>query len=464
VTGVTDSANISRAAAANADVLLGPGNWYLNGVTITANGLRLRGSGEGTIINVPAAGTGITLNNPSQFTLRDMSFSLGASSLGIQVNGAVDSTFQDLYATGANAAGFVKVNGDDATEQHWTDVVCRNVGGIPFDYERTNGNDTGGLYFDRFRIVSPPSGASYGFKFNATGAGVPNVNVLMTQCISDNMPGTSVLFNNVASVLLTNCWFTCATTAASGTACLHITGGNTYVLDGCRTVQACSSGAAYNVLLDGAVQDVLIEDHQFYGVANIALGLAAVGANFVLGPTYYSNCTTLTDTNTALSNCNVVVGPRVIYTNGAGGAGSTIGIVDSNAPSVVKFIRNSAGSLQVLNNAFSASILNLSDAGILAINGTDTAQGITTGGCSFANGTAAQIAEVTTDAMVYLVCTTTGTAFSLAIGPTSGVAYTLLNNVPAIAGTLYTVRLPAGWYLKWSGTAVGLAQQAYVSC
>ena len=76
-------------------------------------------------------------------------------------------------------------------------------------------------------------------------------------------------------------------------------------------------------------------------------------------------------------------------------------------------------------------------------------------------GAAAQLAQTAADSMLYIVIGTAGTALTIAIGPTSGVADVLVNSVAATSGTMYTVRLPAGWFVKvtattatWTTTAI----------
>lgn len=83
----------------------------------------------------------------------------------------------------------------------------------------------------------------------------------------------------------------------------------------------------------------------------------------------------------------------------------------------------------------------------------------------FAASTAAQLADTTRDYTVYLECTTSGTATSITIGPTSSAnAATVMASAAATAGTVYSVRLPAGWYLKWAGTTTAFANQVAVGC
>jgi len=81
------------------------------------------------------------------------------------------------------------------------------------------------------------------------------------------------------------------------------------------------------------------------------------------------------------------------------------------------------------------------------------------------SGTAIQLTDVTRDYMVYLECTTSGTATSITIGHTSSANdATIMASAAATAGVVYTFRLPAGWYFKWTGTTTAFANQVAVGC
>jgi hypothetical protein len=81
-----------------------------------------------------------------------------------------------------------------------------------------------------------------------------------------------------------------------------------------------------------------------------------------------------------------------------------------------------------------------------------------------ANGTAAQLADLTRDYMLYLSVGTAGTALTIAIGPTVGVADTIYTAAVATAGQSVAFRLPAGWFWKWSATTATLAEQTAIGC
>lgn len=96
--------------------------------------------------------------------------------------------------------------------------------------------------------------------------------------------------------------------------------------------------------------------------------------------------------------------------------------------------------------------------------GSNTAQSAPVLTPSFVSGTAAQLSDTSRDYMVYLQCSTAGTALTVAIGPTSTPANTIINSSTATLGELISIRLPAGWYLKWSATSAAFAQQKAIGC
>jgi hypothetical protein len=369
--GTTDTKNINAALVANASVVLASGNWYLNGVTISASKVSLQGSGLGTIINVPNGDTGITISNPTELTLASMSFSLGTGSLAILVNGAADSHFHDLWFTGSAAAGGVQVNGDDATEQHWSDCMFRAVGGVAFNYVRTNATDTGGMYLDRIRCVAPPATATHGFQFNSSNAGGTAVNLFMDECVSDSYYGDAIYMFNVSNVRVSETWMGISG-ASAGADPLHISGANCYnhAYVGCYTVNGIAAGI--DVVIDASAHDILITGHVFDGGAgNTALGLAAAAANIIIG-TYKNWTGTLTDTPNAFPNLTAaqIIQPCVFYTNGGGAALGAVAFADTSNPSdPYKYFRNSAGVLQIVNGAFSSVLASLDDSGDLTLTG-----------------------------------------------------------------------------------------------
>ena len=81
------------------------------------------------------------------------------------------------------------------------------------------------------------------------------------------------------------------------------------------------------------------------------------------------------------------------------------------------------------------------------------------------SGAAIQLTDTTRDYMVYLQVTTSGTATSLTMGHTSGASdVTIVTSGAVSAGTLWSFRLPAGWYFEWTGTTTAVGNQNAVGC
>jgi streptogramin lyase len=80
---------------------------------------------------------------------------------------------------------------------------------------------------------------------------------------------------------------------------------------------------------------------------------------------------------------------------------------------------------------------------------------------SFVSGTALQI-NANQDVMLYVTVTTAST-IAIAWGPTSSTTLTLVPSVAATVGCFYSARVPAGWYVKITGTIADLTIEA-VTC
>ena len=127
------------------------------------------------------------------------------------------------------------------------------------------------------------------------------------------------------------------------------------------------------------------------------------------------------------------------------------------------------GSLHIESSGNSDGNLTVDGAvthtGLTVLNGgTDTAGSAPVLTPTFANGTAAQLSDLTRDYMVYLEIGTAGTALIVKIGPTSTPANTIISSGTATSGELIAVRLPAGWYLEWSATTATMANQTAIGC
>jgi hypothetical protein len=114
-------------------------------------------------------------------------------------------------------------------------------------------------------------------------------------------------------------------------------------------------------------------------------------------------------------------------------------------------------------------------AGNVAVSGTQSVGGILTASAgvkstlsnvltpTFSTGVAAQLSDTTVDYMVYLEIGSAGTAFSVAIGPTSTPSHTIVASGTATTGEVVSFRLPAAWYVLFAITTGTIANQIAIS-
>ena len=110
-------------------------------------------------------------------------------------------------------------------------------------------------------------------------------------------------------------------------------------------------------------------------------------------------------------------------------------------------------------------------AGVFSVGGKLTLNGGTTTAGSapvltptFSSTVAAQLTDTSRDYVCYLQFGAAGTAMSVAIGPTSTPANTIINSAAVVAGECINFRIPAGWYTKVSFTTTTLVSQKAIGC
>lgn len=369
-TGSADTTAIAGAAASASYIRLSPGSWHIKAPQIAQPGIWLQGSGPATVLNVLAGQGGLTVSGTSDLCLSDMAFSLAPSSRGATVSGAGNSFFSRLWFTGPAAAGGVAVNGDAGAEQTWTDITFSNVGGTAFGYTRTTAADTGGMYLERVRAVSPPAAAAHGFAFTSAAAAPTPAYVYLYNCSADSYSNDAWVFGNVTGVQADNLWGTLGGSANPGACPVHITGGGSIRLDGGYLYQPQPAGKVAlvdgggnawfggGIILDGA------------GSGGYALGLTAASAAWVAD--VFSYAAELTDAPWVMATGTAARTPATFITQGNAGAGQAIGVDDAAAPGSQVWIRNSGGTLQFLDAAFGTVIMTLDQSGNLTVAGSIT--------------------------------------------------------------------------------------------
>src|ERR1700733_4809188 len=82
----------------------------------------------------------------------------------------------------------------------------------------------------------------------------------------------------------------------------------------------------------------------------------------------------------------------------------------------------------------------------------------------FVSGTASQLSDLTRDYLVYFTIATGGGTVTIAIGPTSTPATTIVNGAVGVAGVVIPIRLPAGGVPGIPGATSTIGRQIAVGC
>jgi hypothetical protein len=409
VTGATDRTAIQARLSQGYEVRLGPGDFYLNDVLTPANGSSLIGSGiASTVIHQVN-----TAKNVINWSGGFLSY-VTVKSLTLQGPGSGTGKGISLISTG-NVQGC-----------HFEDLLIKSFGSNGFHAEilivssltnvtsQSNGNN--GFVLAGGTNTSVAFQNCWALSNTAAGYDLENCTYTSLDACAADSNGTGYFIFNATGVTLNGCG--CEVSAN----CFQVSGGTSVTLNGCFTYQ--SSGKSFWVM-NNAKNVTLIGCTE-----NNPLGGVTASFQFDAG-----------------TSTNVL------------GWGFTTAPIQTSPPNQ---LNDGAGNLAIAGTSY---LSTTSIFGLASHNaGTVTSASAPAITPTFANNTASQLADTTRDYMVYLQIGTPGTAFTLAIGPTSGVATTIVSSATPTATELFAVRLPAGWFLKWAGTSTTLARQTAVGC
>lgn len=232
--------------------------------------------------------------------------------------------------------------------------------------------------------------------------------------------------------------------------------GGGWWLTGCNDV-AMVSCDSFSTAAAGSADGTSFKIDTCFGInlfGAYVSGNAAIGVWFT-GGSYGSSVWGVTETATGSPTASIQTD-----------AGTNVYIAGYNLTTAPSY---APGTVALVSGAFSvfgaAEIQSLTTDNPVTVNG-----GLNTSGSApaltptFASGTAAQLSDHTRDYEVYLQFGAAGTAMSVAIGPTSTPANTLVNSAAVVAGEVVRFRVPAGWFTKVSFTTTTLAHQAAIGC
>jgi hypothetical protein len=236
----------------------------------------------------------------------------------------------------------------------------------------------------------------------------------------------------------------------------NIPAGAQLALRGCQYAQYAATGTSIS-LVNASGSGTIVFDGGGVVVNNATTVTLFTGVSSPTTVVQYMNpiagVTSPTGTKIFTTNSTLDDGQGNLQTGGsvqAGGAG-----VKLTNGGILDFL-SSTGTMQVQGTTVAtATTSGLSVPGVIAlVGGTNTSGGATASTPTFTSGTARQC-STTTDVMLYVEVTTAAT-LAISIGPTSTPADAVLTSETSALG-LQTYRVPAGWYVKITGTIADLS-------
>jgi|SRR5579859_536826 len=372
--------SIARAFAAlpasGGSILFPDGIYKYSGITLSGlTDVSIIGVGTASILAPTSGHTAITITNGTRCHVSNLKIdgSINGGAIGLSISGDLDSRFQNLHITGLSGdAIFVQGDATIGNEIHFAHVTCRNNGGYGYHYARTTLTDTGGVYFNDFSALYNTQGLG-GINIDASAAvsSVGTFHWFMNTIIDSYTAVNGIQIHNAHHNRFIQSWF--ANLATPGKAVLLLDGDG-YMNDFLQAyiVNTGSGAGTYNIAINGTQHDNQFDQFDFDGnnvTAHVHQGSS--GANNFVNFYNIFGGQPLTDTQSALYSRGTVVqqfGPLTVEAPGSGSS-SSFGLDDPTNPGKQKWLRNSNGSFQLLNAAFSSTIFRVDDGGFTVIGG-----------------------------------------------------------------------------------------------
>ncbi len=355
------------------------GAYNVYGLSLTGHyGMTIEGDGLGSVLIGKATETTLSIITCPRQQIRNVAFAGG--DIGLSVNGAHLGQFENIIVEGTTGDGFA-VNGDSSSEYAWKDCIASSCGAIGYHYTRTNANDSGGLFLIHVEALKNLGNGTSGIVLEGTVA--VGSFLFANHLVADGYSnGPAIRLTNQFNFRANSVWAT-GTRAAEGMV----------VLDGCgqgSITQAWIQNASttgYILSIKNACTHVQFDQLQLIGSGNsgtVAINLGtADNINLDFGSVDVQASATYTNDASRYLNSllNTVKGPIWMYTRGDLGGSQSVRITEAVTGTSV-YIRNlgGLGGLQFINNAFSLSLMELSDAGQLSVPVAGSSGGIMLGG------------------------------------------------------------------------------------
>lgn len=314
----------------------------------------------------------LRVHQQSRMIIHDVLIRGGA--VGLYIETSSGSKFDNMIFR-SQATSSLQIQGDGGLEFYFEKIDIRNdnpalTPSTGFEVIRTTATDVGGLYLDGVKITKGTGGAiTNGIKI-ACSSGVAAMPTFMTQCVSDLvLGGAAVVLQNVSSFYLSLCYFSTDSTNASPA--LYIDGANTIQITNSFTY-ALNGSAPGSIQFVNAPSKLLLIGVRCPGGTFLHLPASLPPVEMVMESCQLSDTVAVAnDMGRLVSALGVggrqnISGPHRVLVATGGGPDQWF-VLREPGGNQKGFRVSGGGTLQVMNNAGSVSVLNVTDTGNLQL-------------------------------------------------------------------------------------------------
>ena len=256
-----DSAAIQAAhdSLSSGGTLFFPAGTYRANVVLTKDNVNLMGTGKASVI-APTSGrcifiSAIDQGNGGVVSGLTLSGVNGATE-GCRVEGFSRGCLENLYITAINTG--INIDGDKSTETFFRDIYFYNINTTAVNYFRTDGVDTGGVYF--YNLHHTGTNTSTSFSFTSSHSSRTRAFAFIDNCILDNRNTYAIYCQNTTNFWVNNSWMT---GTSNGKGLLTFDGSKQLQMN--NTFVQNSHASGYNVNLLNNIEDLQFDGCRFSG-------------------------------------------------------------------------------------------------------------------------------------------------------------------------------------------------------
>lgn len=289
---------------------------------------------------------------------------IGGGTVGLDMADVGGGAFERIYTRGQTISG-VRLDGDAGGENRFTDIDIAPGSGVTmavgFDVSRTTATDVGGLYLKRVKVTTEGGTVTRGIRVSSS-ATTTDLPVIMEDCVADGAATYSAVFKNIRMIRVVHSWLSGARMQLDAT--IRTVLANNYFGVGVELANAPDRTSLLGNFFPGAGAALTLSggapNYLFFGPDNFYAGTLGADA-------------AAEDVLTVAQSGNRRSLPFDVLTSDT--TGRFFSLLNASTGKKKSFRVNSSatGTLQVVNDAGTTVIWELSDAGVIGVGATGSA-------------------------------------------------------------------------------------------